>query len=340
MSWTHEYKEALKSVEDLKNYFEVDFPEINYPVFIPQIFASKIYQAGPGSPLWLQFLPHENESNITKGRLDPIGDKVHAKHNQLIHRYDNRVLFTPTTICPVLCRYCFRKNELSEKDEIFDQKFQEAKEYLHLHPAINEVIFTGGDPFILSNEKLAFYIQEFSEIKSIKYIRFHSRTPIILPSRIDEGLISILSSSRELFKRSQVMIHTNHKSELTEDVNVAIHSLIEAGIEVYSQSVLLKGVNDSTEALYDLFMELADLKIKPYYLHHPDEARGTMHFYLSLEEGRKIVAPLHNKLPGWALPQYIIDIPGGEGKVSAFNPESFEFNGELLNRFGEKIKIN
>jgi lysine 2,3-aminomutase len=339
MSWTHEFKDALKTREDLSEFFETDFPEIKFPLFIPKVFAAKILMAGPDSPLWKQFLPH-SEENSHLGRLDPIGDKVHAKNNQLIHRYENRVLFTPTTVCPVLCRYCFRKNELSEKDEIFDQKFKEALAYLTVNTEINEVIFTGGDPFILSNEKLALYIQEFSEVESIKYIRFHTRTPVILPSRIDEGLLAILASAGALFKRCMVMIHVNHVSELTEDVVEAIRLLTENNVEVFSQSVLLKSVNDTTEDLYNLFSLLADLKVKPYYLHHPDEAKGAMHFYMGLEEGRRIFAPLHNRLPGWALPQYIIDIPGGEGKTPAFNPESFEFSGSLINRNGEKVKIN
>ncbi len=340
MSWTTEFKSALKSTEEISNFFNQDIPEVNYPVFIPIVFAAKIIQAGPGSPLWNQFLPDSNENIANLGRLDPIGDKVHAKNNQLIHRYENRALFTPTTVCPILCRYCFRKNELTDKDEIFDQKFQEAKTYLKENPEINEIIFTGGDPFILSNEKLAYYIQEFSEIDTIKYIRFHTRTPIILPSRIDDGLLAVLESAKHFFKRSMIMIHTNHESELTEDVIEAIEKLNENNIELFSQSVLLKGVNDSTDALYNLFTKLSDNKIKPYYLHHPDEARGAMGFYLTLEEGRRIFAPLHNKLPGWALPQYIIDIPGGEGKTPAFNPESFEFAGSLINRNGEKVKIN
>lgn len=339
MIWTQEFKDALKTREDLQNFFECDFPEIKYPVFIPKVFAAKILMNGPDSPLWKQFLPRvEEDAHI--GRLDPIGDKVHAKNNQLIHRYENRVLFTPTTVCPVLCRYCFRKNELSSSDEIFDQKFKEAVAYLKANTDINEVIFTGGDPFILSNEKLAFYIQEFSEIESIKYIRFHTRTPVILPSRIEEGLVAVLASAAALFKRCMVMIHVNHLSELTPDVEEAIQLLTENNVEVFSQSVLLKGVNDTTEDLYNLFSALADLKVKPYYLHHPDEAKGAMHFYMGLEEGRRIFAPLHNKLPGWALPQYIIDIPGGEGKTPAFNPESFEFSGSLINRNGEKVKIN
>ena len=339
MSWTQEFKDSLKTREDLIQFFKTDFPSVNYPIFIPRTFAEKILRAGPHSPLWKQFLPHSEENNTDLGRFDPIGDKVHAKNNQLIHRYENRVLFTPTTVCPVLCRYCFRKNELAEKDEIFDQKFAEAKKYLQANPDINEVIFTGGDPLILSNEKLAYYIQEFAELGTIKYIRFHSRTPVILPSRIDEGLIAILQSASVLFKRCMLMIHVNHESELSEDVISAINELTENHVEVFSQTVLLKGVNDSTESLYKLFLKLADNKVKPYYLHHPDEALGAMHFYLTLPEGRKIFAPLHNQLPGWALPQYIYDIPGGEGKTPAFNPESFEFSGEVLNRNGEKVKI-
>lgn len=338
MSWQHEFKESLKTKEDLELFFETSFPDINYPVFIPRVFAAKILEAGSDSPLWKQFLPHEKE-NDSLGRLDPIGDKIHAKGNQLIHRYHNRVLFTPTTVCPVLCRYCFRKNELSTKDEIFDPKFQEALTYLKAHPEINEVILTGGDPLILSNEKLALYMQEFSDLGSIKYFRLHSRTPIILPSRIDEGFLAIMESAKHLFKRAMLMIHVNHESELTEDVVEAINLLTEAGVEVYSQSVLLKGVNDTTEDLYNLFEKLADLKIKPYYLHHSDEAYGAMHFYVDLEKGRRIFAPLHNLLPGWAIPQYILDIPGGAGKTPAFNPESFEFSGKLINKDSEIISL-
>ena len=339
MIWNQEFIDALKTKEDLEKYFDCEFPEINYPIFIPKVFAAKIIMNGPDSALWKQFLP-SIEENSDLGRLDPIGDKIHAKNNQLIHRYENRVLFTPTTVCPVLCRYCFRKNELSEKDEIFNQNFLEAIAYLKANPEINEVIFTGGDPFILSNDKLAFYLQEFSTVESIKYIRFHTRTPVILPSRIEEGLLAVLASGSALFKRCMVMIHINHITELTPDVEEAIALLTENNIEVFTQSVLLKGVNDTTESLFDLFSALADLKVKPYYLHHPDEAKGAMHFYLSLEDGRRIFAPLHNRLPGWALPQYVIDIPGGEGKTAAFNSESFEFSGELINRNGEKVKIN
>jgi lysine 2,3-aminomutase len=337
-TWTQEFKDAIKTHEDLESFFDQSFPKTNYPLFIPKNFAEKIKIFGVDSALGKQFLPHTEENSL-EGRLDPIGDKVYGQGAGIIHRYQNRVLFTPTTVCPVLCRYCFRKNELTSKDEIFNQNFEEAKKYLKENPDINEVIFTGGDPFILSNEKLAGFIQDFSEIESIKYIRFHTRTPIILPSRLDEGLLDVLTSAKHLFKRSMIMIHVNHPDELTGDVEVLLQPFIDNGIEFFSQTVLLKGVNDNTDILAELFTKLSDLKIKPYYLHHPDQARGAMHFTMTLEEGRKIVHPLHDRLSGWSLPQYVIDVPGGEGKISALNPEQFEFSGTLLNRQGIKISV-
>lgn len=338
MSWQIDFKESLRTNEDLEKFFETEFPKTRFPIFIPKIFAQKIKAAGPDSPLWKQFIPHADEEN-TIGRYDPIGDITHSKGNQIIHRYHNRVLFTPTTVCPVLCRYCFRKNELAEKDEVFNQNFSEAKNYLSAHPEINEVIFTGGDPLILSNEKLAGFVQDFSEIESLKYLRFHTRTPVILPSRIDEGFLAVMTSAAHLFKRVMLMIHVNHVNELTADVVSAIKDLTDAGVDVYSQTVLLKGVNDKTQILADLFTMLSDIRVKPYYLHHPDEALGAMHFYMSLEVGRRIVQPLHHLLPGWMLPQYVIDIPGGEGKIPALNPESFKFSGTLLNRHGEEVRL-
>jgi lysine 2,3-aminomutase len=338
MSWQEEFRDALKTPEDLNAFFNFTFPKVHYPLFIPKHFASIIKAHGVDSPLGRQFLPHESE-NADSGLYDPIGDKIHSKGNQLIHRYHNRVLFTPTTVCPVLCRYCFRKNELAQKDEVFNQNYIETTKYLREQTEINEVIFTGGDPLVLSNEKLAGFIQDFSEIENIKYLRFHTRTPVILPSRIDDGFLEIMTSAKHLFKRSMIMIHINHVDEISTEFISAIKRLTDAGIELYSQTVLLKNVNDTTEALSNLFTSLNDLRIIPYYLHHPDEAMGAMHFTLTLEEGRRIVHPLHNLLPGWALPQYVIDIPGGEGKIPAMNPESFSFSGSLLNRHGELIDL-
>lgn len=338
MSWKEEYRDALKTHDDLEAFFERSFPKTNYPLFIPRSFAEKIKLFGLDSALGKQFLP-QSEEDLLSGRLDPIGDKLHSKGSGLIHRYKNRVLFTPTTVCPVLCRYCFRKNELAEKDELFNQNFEAAKTYLKEHTTVNEIIFTGGDPLILSNEKIAGFIQDFSEIEHIKYIRFHTRTPVIIPSRMDEGLLDVMTSAKHLFKRAMIMVHINHALELTGDVEAVLSQFTDAGIEVYSQTVLLKGVNDNTDALAQLFTKLSDIKVKPYYLHHPDQAKGAMHFWLTLEEGRRIFHPLHDRLSGWALPQYVIDVPGGEGKISAVNPENFAHSGTLLNKEGKQIHL-
>jgi len=338
MTWMEEFRDSIKTHKELEEFFEKSFPQTNYPLFIPRSFAEKIKLFGLDSALGKQFLP-QSEENDQNGRLDPIGDKVHGKGAGIIHRYKNRVLFAPTTVCPVLCRYCFRKNELAEKDEVFNQNFEELKNYLKENTAVNEVIFTGGDPLILSNEKLAGLIQDLSEIETVKYLRFHSRTPVILPSRMDDGLLDIMTSAKHLFKRAMIMVHINHPLELTGDVEAVLSMFAEAGIELYSQTVLLKGVNDKTDTLAQLFTKLSDIKVRPYYLHHPDQAKGAMHFWMPLEEGRKIVHPLHDRLSGWALPQYVIDVPGGEGKISAVNPETFEFSGTLLNRSGLPVNF-
>ena len=338
MSWQHDFSDAIKDTEDARLFFNYAFSDTLYPLFIPKSFAQKILLSGPESVLWKQFLPRKEENN-EQGLYDPIGDKVHSKENQIIHRYKNRALFTPTAICPIACRYCFRKNELSNHDKIFDPQFTYALKYLEDHPDINEIIFSGGDPLILSNQKITYYLEAFSKLPQIKYIRFHTRTPIILPNRIEDEFIAVIKKYQKIFKRILIMIHVNHLDEIDKPVEEALLKMTQNEMEVFSQTVLLKGINAETLILKNLFSKLVDLKINPYYLHHPDQVLGAMHFYLTLEEGRKIFAPLRDQLPGWAVPEYVIDIPGGEGKISAFNPESFAFSGVLVNRHGKLISL-
>lgn len=335
--WQNEFKNAFKTTTELENFFDQKIPDTKFSVFLPPKFAQKIKNAGPNSPLWKQFVPSELE-NHSSGMLDPIGDQKFLVTKNLIHRYENRVLFLPTTNCPVACRYCFRKNELNDST-LFKSDLEASLNYIKNHPEINEIIFTGGDPFILSNEKILQYCQSFETIDNIKMIRFHTRTPTIIPSRIDEGLLSVLKELKKNFLQVAVMIHTNHVSELDNEVCEALLKLKETGVMLFSQTVLLNEVNDNENDLIELFFKLGTLGINPYYLHHPDQAYGTDHYQIGLERGRNIYFKLRKKLPGWLIPQYIIDIPGGHGKVSAFNPESLKFNGELLDINGELIKI-
>lgn len=337
-NWKNNFQEAFKRSSELYQFLGWDssiasLVEADYPLFIPKKLAEKIKAQGPHGVLAREFLPDAREMK-SLGMNDPIGDKEYNKAPQLIHRYQSRALFTPTTICPVLCRYCFRKNELSAQEEIFQADFEKTLDYLRSHPEISEIIFTGGDPLTLSNEKLNKYLDAFAEINSIKDIRFHSRYPVIMPSRLDDGFKELLQKMSYKFRTISLAIHANHQDEFDEESRSKILELAQINLQLLSQTVLLKDVNDSTEALVNLMQEFMALKVRPYYLHHPDQVKGGMHFYLPLETGRALYSSLRNLLPGWALPTYVIDIPGGAGKVGAFNPESFTFSGQLIGRNG------
>ena len=341
--WKEEFRNSIKSSRELNHFFEGHKESFKlsktYPLFLPEAYAKKIKSIK--GPLGKQFLPdkiEDDEKIQNKGLIDPIGDQNFQKVPQLIHRYKNRVLFTPTTKCPIICRYCFRKNELNQKLSLFKPKFNEVIKYLLQHKEVEEVIFTGGDPLVLSDGQIQEYLEKFAKLNSIKYIRFHTRTPVILPSRITPNFCDMIKKATDYFKKVSVAIHSNHREEINPEVEEAIIKLKETKATLLSQTVLLKGVNDNPEALKNLFLKLAELDVQPYYLHHPDRTKGAMHFYLSIENGRKIYAKLRNIIPGWAIPQYVVDIPGGEGKISAFNPEKYEFSGQLINKQGKPIK--
>lgn len=332
--WQKNLKESIRSSKELSSFLGSPIPNIPYSVLIPKDLAGEILKAGENSPLWNQFVPKKQEA-LKDGMADPIGDHKHQVSNQLIHRYKNRILFLPTSACPVDCRYCFRKNELMGGDPLFDKNYKETLNYLKSHSEINEIIFSGGDPFMLTNEVLQKYLIDFSRIPHIKHIRFHTRTPIILPERFDEETIELLETASRFFTTMTLVVHTNHKQEWRPRVRRVLIELGNSKLQVLSQSVLLKNVNDDLKSLQELIEGLVDFKIRPYYLHHPDQTKGALHFYISLTEGRMLYSHLRNLVPGWALPQYMIDIPGGEGKTSAYNPESFDFSGFLINRDGE-----
>ena len=328
-NWQSELAQAFKDSTTLSNFLNwpvADLPQ--YPLLVPQKLAHMMKAQGAEGVLARQFLSHSDEISQL-GVLDPIGDGEHQKTAQLIHRYHNRALLIPTTRCPVNCRYCFRKNEL--QDDVFSQDKERTLQYLSDHTEIEEVIFTGGDPLILSDDKLASWLAALAQIPHIRFVRFHSRVPVILPSRLTVELNTLLQSFQPRFEIIMV-VHTNHPSEWDQEALAAVASY--SSFNWLSQSVLLKGVNDSTEELIELFQFLSRHKIRPYYLHHPDQTRGAMHFGLSLEAGRRIWAGLHHRLPGWMLPQYVVDLPQGPGKVQAFNPENFEFSGSLIDRLG------
>lgn len=284
-----------------------------YSIAIPAGLAALIDPADPDDPIARQFVPDPAELVMTDDELaDPIGDETHSPVRGLVHRYPDRVLLMPTLSCPVYCRYCFRRDRVGRAAGAPSADDLEiAYRYIEEQPDIREVILTGGDPLSLSDARLARVIARLNAIPHLNNIRIHTRVPVALPGRITDALIDALQSDVPVW----MALHSNHARELTDDVAAACARLTQGGIPLLSQTVLLKGVNDTVEALTDLMRRLIALKIKPYYLHHPDRARGTAKFRITLAEGRDLVAALRGNISGLCQPTYVVDIPGGHGKA-------------------------
>lgn len=280
---------------------------------LPEEVKNSIQEANFSDSIYRQYVPSNEEQEIRESELsDPIGDEAHRVMKGLIHRYTDRVLFKVTAVCPVYCRFCFRKEMIGhDTDSMKPEDIDNAVAYIAEHKEISEVIFSGGDPFVLSPRRLKSLIERLSFIPHVQFIRFHTRVPVVKPKSVNDDLLAALKTN----KRVIVVLHTNHAQELTDNARAAIEKLRAADIELLSQNVLLKGVNNKVDTLATLYKELMGLGVKPYYLHHPDKAKGTEHFCVSIEEGVQIYKALRGQVSGHLLPQYVLDIPGGFGKV-------------------------
>lgn len=259
-----------------------------------------------------QFVPTLNELLIRAEELtDPIGDRVHEPTPGLTHRYPDRVILHATQTCEVYCRFCFRRETVGASGHLSEEAIDNAIQYIAATPAIWEVILTGGDPLTLSPRRLKSLIDRLSAIPHVEVIRFHTRIPVVAPDRITDALIQALKTRPAVY----VVIHTNHPAELTPKACAALARLADAGIPLLSQSVLLNGVNNDAETLEALFRALIRNRVKPYYLHHADLAKGTSHFRTTIAEGQALMQALRGRLSGLCLPTYVLDIPGGHGKV-------------------------
>lgn len=286
-----------------------------YAVAVPAHLAALIDPNDPDDPIARQFLPDARELEAAPDDLaDPIGDEALSPVPGITHRYPDRVLLKPLLVCPVYCRFCFRREVVGpDGGALDDAAMERAFRYIEDRPEVWEVILTGGDPLVLSNRRLAAIVARLEDIGHVAAIRVHTRVPIAEPDRIDQDLVQSLSGKKPVY----VVIHCNHPRELTPAATAACGRLTDAGIPVLSQTVLLKGVNDDAAVLADLMRALVSRRIKPYYLHHPDRAPGTAHFRLSIAEGRALVSALRGRISGLCQPTYVIDIPGGHGKTPA-----------------------
>ncbi len=286
-----------------------------YSVAVPPGVAALIER--PDDAIGRQFLPSAAELRTRpEERADPIGDDAHEVSRGLIHRYPDRALLKLTSVCPVYCRFCFRRARVGAGTEgvLGDEALDNAFAYLGQHAEIWELVVTGGDPLAVSPRRLADLSRRLREIGHIKILRFHTRVPALTPERISPELIAALLDSG---KTVYVALHANHKRELTEEARKACAGLIDAGVAMVSQTVLLRGVNDNVETLAELMRAFVEARIKPYYLHHPDLAPGTSHLRLPLQEGQALVRSLLGRLSGLCQPIYVVDIPGGHGKSPA-----------------------
>ena len=283
-----------------------------FRLLVSDYYLSLIDRDDPDCPIRKQALPDTEELVYgPQERPDPIGDSAHAAAGILVHRYPDRALLFPTFRCPMYCRYCFRKIALNEDEIRLQSALDGALTYLGEHPEIHEVILSGGDPLMLSNARLESLLGRLRQVPSIRRLRIHTRFPVTLPMRVDAALAAVLRRHRPLY----LVAHFNHPRELTAEARTAVATLVDAGIVVLNQAVLLAGVNDDSATLASLFGRLADWQVRPYYLHHPDLTLGTGHFRVSIDRGIEIMRALRGRLTGLAWPTYVIDIPGGGGKV-------------------------
>jgi lysine 2,3-aminomutase len=284
-----------------------------YAVALTPDLAGLIDPADPADPIARQFVPDARELVHTpEERADPIGDAAHSPVKGIVYRYPDRVLLTPVHACPVYCRFCFRREKVGPGGgALSPRETKAALDYVRAHPEIFEVILTGGDPLVLAPEKLAALVGALEAIPHVRVLRIHTRVPVADPGRVSRALVRALRAEKALY----VVVHCNHPRELTEAVKAASLRLVKAGIPLLSQSVLLKGVNDDAATLEALFRALLAARIKPYYLHHPDLAPGTGHFRPGIAAGQALMRALRGRLSGLAQPTYVLDIPGGHGKV-------------------------
>ena len=289
--------------------------ERKYAVAVSPHLLSLMDPLDPNDPIARQFLPSLEELNTLPEELaDPIGDTAHSPVAGIVHRHPDRVLFKTVAACPVYCRFCFRRESIGpgKANVLSSQDFEAALAYIAAHPQIWEVILTGGDPFILSPRRVAEISQALAAIAHVKLIRWHTRVPMTDPDRITDALVAGLHAPGAT---TFVAVHANHPREFAPEAQLAIARLVDGGLPLVSQSVLLKGVNDKIETLDTLMRTFLENRIKPYYLHHPDLAPGTSHFRLSIDEGLGLVEEVRARLSGLAMPTYMLDLPGGFGKV-------------------------
>jgi len=303
---------GLAPVADLANLERV---AARYAVAVTSDIAALIDPDDPDDPIARQFMPAAEELVTQPGEnADPIGDHVHSPVAGIVHRYPDRVLFKLVHVCAVYCRFCFRREMVGpgKATALSQAAYRGALDYIRTHSEIWEVILTGGDPLMLPPRRLAEIMADLAAIDHVRIVRIHTRVPVADPARVTGEMIAALKVGGVT---TWVALHANHARELTDKARAACAGIIDAGIPMVSQSVLLRGVNDNAAALEALMRAFVECRIKPYYLHHGDLAPGTAHLRTTLAHGQELMRNLRGRVSGLCQPDYVLDIPGGHGKA-------------------------
>jgi lysine 2,3-aminomutase len=292
---------------------EIERVADEFSVAVTPEMAELIDPDDPADPIAAQFVPTAAElASAPEERADPIGDAAHSPVKGIVHRYPDRVLLKPLHVCPVYCRFCFRREAVGPGGEALSSaELEAALGYIRERDDIWEVIVTGGDPFMMAPRRIAEIVAVLDAIPHLGVIRFHSRVPVVDPERVTPALVAALKVEKAVF----VALHVNHPRELTPAMRAACRRLTDAGIPLLAQTVLLRGVNDNAAVMTQLLRGLVAARIKPYYLHHGDLARGTAHFRTTIAAGQALVGQLRGAVSGLCQPSYVLDLPGGHGKV-------------------------
>ncbi|MDR1726365.1 MAG: KamA family radical SAM protein [Acidobacteriota bacterium] len=315
--WTIDLRNSVTSGEKLAADFGGDagmaevIDEVcrNYPMRIPRYYYNLIREVG--DPIWRQSVPSVEELMDECAPEDPLREEADSPVPRLTHRYPDRVLLLVTDRCPMYCRYCTRKRLVGRTSTITEKTVTMGIGYIRSHPEIRDVLISGGDPLMVSDRKLEGIIARLREIPHVEVIRIGTRFPCVLPSRITDSLCAMLKKYHPIY----VNTHFNHPCELTAQAVEACGRLADAGIPVGCQTVLLKGVNDDPKVLKELMHKLVLARVRPYYLYQADLTRGTNHFRTRVEKGIEIMQALRGHTTGFAVPQFVIDAPGGGGKI-------------------------
>jgi lysine 2,3-aminomutase len=333
--WKWQLRNSITSIDDLRKIMRLSEKEIlainnlkgRLPLRITPYFASMIYDTNFADPLRRNVIPVVEELLQSTGeQSDPLHEKSFSPVKGIVHRYPDRVLFTVTQICSNYCRYCTRSHSVGRLDKLGRQDYEKAFNYIAAHKEVRDVLISGGDPLTLSDETLDFILSNIRKIEHVEIVRIGTRTPVVLPQRITDSLISVLRKYHPLF----LSLHFSHPSEITEECAKACNKLADGGFPLGSQTVLLKGINDNVPVMKELMHKLLKIRVRPYYLYQCDLIPGSGHFRTTVRKGLEIMKGLRGYTSGYAVPTFVIDAPGGGGKIPLLPDYVVEHNDEKI----------